>query len=508
MIAIPTLLFAAILAAGACDDSLKQAATAIQHSDAVKARSILDSVRSNCSQSSNFNELEGVVNELSGKPAEAEAAFRKAVSLNPESARLWSDLGLSYLKSRNIQDAARALRQALKLDPSDERAAKYALGIYVQLGDWQQAQAVTGQINATTKADLLRDPAFFLWVAQTLLEAKQTTQLDDLLAANTQHLSPPLLFSLGTLFAQHQRYEKAVDYLKRIPPASADDAVYFNLGLAYSHLKQFRRARESYYNAIDKDATKPEVYFRVGLDFATLGQVRTAVPWLFRARELGPGRADVAYALCEQLLVLKYVTTAGDVINSALKMKPGDVLLTVAAGDVAQANNDAPAAVAMYTQALKREPKSVPALVGLARTAQRGGKDDEAAKYLKTALSIEVNDPASNRQMGIIEARRGEWTAALSHFKRAWAVDQSNPDVGLELARAFRHTNRPSEGLTVLNIVRPALRNSTEFHFELAQLYAQLHRQKEAQAERDAVQALRAAASDVLPFESPKTYVY
>ena len=137
--------------------------------------------------------------------------------------------------------------------------------------------------------------------------------------------------------------------------------------------------------------------------------------------------------------MLKYVTTARDVINSALKMKPGDVLLTVAAGDVAQANNDGPAAVAMYTQALKREPKSVPALVGLARTAQRGGKDDEAAKYLKTALSIEVNDPASNRQMGIIEARRGEWTAALSHFKRAWAVDQSNPDVGLELESVPAH---------------------------------------------------------------------
>ena len=508
MVAIPTLLFAAALAAGVCDNSLKPAASAIQHNDAAKAKSILDSVRSECSQSSNFNELEGVVNELSGRPAEAEAAFRKAVSLNPQSARLWSDLGLSYLKNRNIQDAAKALRQALKLDPTDERAAKYALGIYVQLGDWQQALAVTGQINATTKANLLRDPAFLLWVAQTLLEAKQATQLDRLLASNTQHLSPPLLFSLGTLFARHERYEKAVEYLKRIPPSSADDAVYFNLGLAYSHLKEFRRARESYYNAIDKDATKPEVYFRVGLDFATLGQVRKALPWLFRARELGPRRADIAYALCEQLLLLKYVATARDVINAALGMNPGDVLLTVARGDVAQAHNDATAAVTMYKEALQREPKSVPALVGLARTAQQGGKDDEAVKYLKTALSIEASDPASNRQMGIIEARRGDWSAASSHLERAWAVDQSNPDVGLELARAFRHDNRPSEGLAVLNLIQPALRDSADFHFELAQVYAQLHRQKEAQAERVTVQALRAAPGDALPFEAPKTYVY
>jgi hypothetical protein len=52
------------------------------------------------------------------------------------------------------------------------------------------------------------------------------------------------------------------------------------------------------------------------------------------------------------------------------------------------------------------------------------------------------------------------------------------------------------------------MRTSSAFHLELAQIYTQLHRISEAQAERDAVNNLQAQAHDALHFENPRTYVH
>ena len=136
--------------------------------------------------------------------------------------------------------------------------------------------------------ELASDPTILLWFTQALLETKQSDRLAAFLKAQQSRLSPPTLFSLGTLFAKHRDYANAIKYLEQIPPELTDDAVYFNLGLAHSHLRQFENARRCYFQAIDKNPDHVESYFRVGLDFASSGDLRKALPWLFRAREFAP----------------------------------------------------------------------------------------------------------------------------------------------------------------------------------------------------------------------------
>src|SRR2546423_1109455 len=82
----------------------------------------------------------------------------------------------------------------------------------------------------------------------------------------------------------------AIEYLRRIPDKDADDAAYINLGMTYSRLGQFEKARRAYFQAIDKHSGNIEAYFRVGFDYATAGEPRKAIPWLFRAEELSSGR--------------------------------------------------------------------------------------------------------------------------------------------------------------------------------------------------------------------------
>ncbi len=317
-----------------------------------------------------------------------------------------------------------------------------------------------------------------------------------------------VLFTLGSLLGERGNYAKAVEYLSRIPDGAVDDAVNFNLGLGYSHLRQFDKARVAYFKAIDHRPGHAEAYFRIGLDYATLGEPRKAIPWLFRARELGADRPEIAYVMTEQLLRLKYTKTAEEVANTALESSPHDFLLIVASGDVLQQKGDHTAAVSKYQEAIGQHPHLPAALIGLAQVAISKGNDGEAQTYLLEALAADAVNPSANGQLGILEGRRGDWASAAAHLKSAWEADRSNALIGLELARALRHCGQFSHALRVLRSLEPRMQDSSPFHLELATLYVQLHRTADAQAERAIVANLQSQAHQELRFEDSQTYVH
>ena len=506
MVALSFFLLAAAIPN--CTESLRPAALALEQNNLAKARSILESVRGDCAHSSAFFELVGVADGLAGDVSAAEDAFRTAIALEPGSPRLLTELGAVYLRSKKPADAAQALEQALALNPSSVIAAKYLIGACVELGNWEKAAKLFQQIGLRKNSLPLQDPVLVIWFARTLIETHQVARIDDLLSPQKSGMSPALLFSLGTLFAQHGMYQLAVDYLKEVPAQNADDAVYFNLGLSYSHLRKFEEARKFYFQAIDQHPGHTDAYFHVGVDYTASGQPRMAIPWLFHAHGLAPARPDIAYALAEQLIGLEYFDTAKEVLAQAPDSGRQDALLLVAAGDLKRVQGDTAAAIESYQKALAKHPQLPAALVGMARADVSQGQDGEATKLLRAALSEDPQDAFANGELGRLEAREGDSKSALEHLGRAWEQDQSNADVALELARVYVRQNRPSAALQLLRSINPVMQQSPAFHFELARLYSRLGRTGDARAEQDAFTTLQAPAKDALHFENPRTYVH
>lgn len=317
-------------------------------------------------------------------------------------------------------------------------------------------------------------------------------------------MAPAVLFALGTLFAQHGIYQTAVNYLSQIAEKDADDAVCFNLGLAYSHLQKFDDARKSYFLAIDKHPEHVDAYFRIGLDYGTVGEVRKALPWLFRAHRWASSRPDMSYALIEQLIQLDYLDTAGETLAQAV---PGDPLLAVAAADLQNARGDIEGARRAYQAVIAQYRDFSPALLGLARLEMAQGNDPEAKSVLLSVLAKDPKDTRAQGELGQIEARRGNWDIALQHLRSAWKGDRSNPEIAIELSRAQLHLHQPTEALKTLTAAGPLLQQSPAFHLALAQVYVQLRQPVEAQAQRSIIARLQSEASEGLHFDSPKTYV-
>jgi len=149
-----------------------------------------------------------------------------------------------------------------------------------------------------------------------------------------------------------------------------------------------------------------------------------------------------------------------------------------------------------------------PALVGLARAEIAEGKDQDARSSLLAVLSRNPDDAAANGELGALESRGQDWSASEKHLSRAWAKDRSNVNYALALSRTYRHLSQPAEALKVLEMIRPATKESSAFHLELAQVYGQLHQTTEAETERKLVSQLQTADQQGLHFDQPKVYVH
>jgi tetratricopeptide (TPR) repeat protein len=492
-----------------CDDGVKTAVAALQQSNPGEALRVLEPLRSRCAQSSAFYEVLGLANELTGNKTAGEESLRMAVRLDSTSSRLLTELGATLLKNGKAEEASHPLSQALKFDPSNPVTLEYAIGAAVASRNWPRAAELFDKLNLEKDSRLLQqEPALILWLAQTLAETKQGYRLETLLAPYRRSMSPGLLFSLGTLLAQHAMYKQAVDYLGLIPAEAADDAVYFNLGLCYSHLRLFDDARRNYFEAINRHPDHVDAYFHTGLDYAASGNPRMGLPWLYKARSLAPGRPDIAVALAGQLTTLEYFDSAKEVLERAAEVSPHEPMLLAAEGDLRQAQGDASGAGVSYQKALAISPGLPAALVGLARTGVMQGKEAEARGLLSSVLNHDPEDAAANGELGLLEAGAEHWDAALQHLELAWGQNRSNPAIALKLARAYQEKGRPEDALRLLQSIGSEMEDSASFHFQLAQVYTALHRSAEAQTQRNAFSELQANNQKVLRFENPHTYVH
>ena len=500
------LLILAAFAVPGCESSLQPITEALQSNNVTQASSLLQAVPAECSYSSDFYALSAITSELSGNNSAAEGFFLKAISIEPKSAKLHEQLGAAYLRNGNPAAAAVQLREALVLDPNNETAKKYLIGAYVGSQAWSSAADLFDRIGGRSAVGY--EPVMLVWFAQTLLETKQFDRLNRELSPRDPKLLPSALFSIGSVCAKSSRYESALAYWQAIPMEAIDDAVFFNLGLAYSHLSRFADARKNYFLAIDKHPDHVDAYFRVGLDFVSEATATKALPWLSRAYQLAPERNDIACAFAEQLIQLGYIDTAGKILDeAAVKSGASDDGIEVAKADLKQATADLDGAAVNYRALLEKRPAFVPALLGLAKVSSLKGNDEEARAALLAAYAADPGNPEASGRLGLLEMRDEHWDSAAQYLKLAWAKQKSQPDVALALSRIYRHSNQPLEALQLLQACRAAVQQSAAYHLELAKVYTQLHRSSDAEAERKRVSELQSQAVGSLRFDPPKTYV-
>jgi tetratricopeptide (TPR) repeat protein len=233
-----------------------------------------------------------------GLQDKAVTILQKLVKLAPNSYEPHYMLGTAYNRQNRYQDAVAELHTALQLGGNEPEIYYHLARAYGGLGladDRTAALAKFGEVTKKSKADAAAQRQ----ADQLVEQAKRLVDSGDLNTAalrleSARELRPSdatILFRLGSLYYDLQRYELARDYAQEAASLAPSEWLYhYLLGLIEKSLKDWKEAQGSLDTALELKPSAAEVLNAMGLVALAQGDSKRAVNCFQRAVELDPNQ--------------------------------------------------------------------------------------------------------------------------------------------------------------------------------------------------------------------------
>lgn len=157
--------------------------------------------------------------------------------------------------------------------------------------------------------------------------------------------------------------------------------------------------------------------------FARLRFLALLLPWsLLVAAQVAP---DQLSSITSALQSHQF-DRALELLQPALERNPKSAQLWTFQGIALISKGNKKEALNAFQHALSLSPDYLPALEGAAQIEyETGGK--ESAALLQHVLKLQPHDPTSHAMLGVLAARRGDCSTAVSHFEQSQALLNSQP---------------------------------------------------------------------------------
>lgn len=345
----------------------------------------------------------GIVQTALGKQAEAIAAFKAALKLDPnhlpaqlrlaeaalaanqvtESQQLYETLlkrnnklaqvhyGLGRLATSNnkFADAAAHYRQAIELFP-EYGAAHYALGMALRdLGQPAKAQE-----------HLLRSQQ--LKLAQPTLDDPLIAAIAEMNAGASKHLKRgALLEAAGNLDESIAEHEQALELNPWLVQA------HINLISLYGRTRQLEKAEKHYRVALTINPDLPDLHYNYGVLQVGQERPREAAQAFQRCLQLNPYYAEAHHNYAVLIEAEGKLDEAAQHYRKALENKPGYRSAHFLLGRILVNQNKLAEAITHFQQTLTPDDAETPRyLYALGATCIRAGQRTEGIQYLRDAL--------------------------------------------------------------------------------------------------------------------------
>lgn len=220
-----------------------------------------------------------------GKIEEAQAAFQKALELDPNYAEANANLGLILKQQGNLQAAIEKTREAIRIQPNIAEA-HFNLGVALQ-AQGQVKEAIASYQEAIRLNTKLAEAHFNLGVAlknedktaEAISAYREAIRLNPNFA--TAHIN------LGTNLADQGKLDEAISELRKGLSLKPQDAeAYNNLGVALFKQKNLNKAISMWEEAIRINPEYPEAHHNLGVALASQVKVDEAIATLKQASDL------------------------------------------------------------------------------------------------------------------------------------------------------------------------------------------------------------------------------
>jgi Flp pilus assembly protein TadD/peroxiredoxin len=206
---------------------------------------------------------------------QAAESFQQAISVNPEDAEAYYNLGTLYLRSNNFSEARRYLEGTVKLRPNYPEAWNNLGMLDAQEGQTDQAIRKFQQslqlrpdyaVSLVNLGNLYRRQRSFEEAERLLSRALQIEPED-----------PEVNYSLGMLYAQQDEVPRASQYLEKAVSLRPDypDALN-NLGVLFVREQHYSQAEDEFKTCIQAAPNFDQAYLNLARLYVTLNDRQKA----------------------------------------------------------------------------------------------------------------------------------------------------------------------------------------------------------------------------------------
>jgi tetratricopeptide (TPR) repeat protein len=287
------------------------------------------------------------------KPAEAVAAFDKAVERDPSEALYWAARGGALLVLSRHDEASASWKKALGLNPAC-------------------VPALMGLADAERRAGRPKDAIPYLMEA-----------------AGLDPNPAEAWFEIGDAYRQIPDWPNAYGAFSLSVKAAPRNALAI-VGLAECALNvgKLEDALTALEVAIGLDNGIALAFYLRGVAFSIKGLNAEAVEAQRRAVELDPSRVNAWHGLARSLLELKRYAEALEAVDRALQIRPDFAFALNTRGLALQALKRLDEAIAAFDRALAADPRSVPALCNKGNALLSLHRPEDALECFSQARGI------------------------------------------------------------------------------------------------------------------------
>jgi tetratricopeptide (TPR) repeat protein len=296
--------------------------------------------------------------EQSGNYSAAVAAYKEAISLDPNSAELRVAFGSLYLRNRNVIDAEAQAREAMKVEPTNLEGRKLLVKIYI-------AQSFVGNTFDKEKAQA------------AVKELEEIAKTDPNTKIDLGEKPLPVLGVIGDLYWSLDEKDKAIEAFKKVSEGDASaETAHIQLAQMYFQKNKYREAATAARKAYELNPKSPQYAGLLAKSLLRLGRTQEALDIYKKALNVKDGDKPAD----------KGDDSDTDILKSAMGFSP----LTFDYADALVFAGKYDEAIKQVEPVLKIARKDSPLyLTGIkikVDALRRSGKREDAAKTLEDSL--------------------------------------------------------------------------------------------------------------------------
>ena len=251
--------------------------------------------------------------------------FRLAIKLcEPEDRdEIFLDIAMEYQNLNQFKEAIEVLKEAIRINSSNEGALYEIAYCYDRLGDYQQA------INCYTSFIDENPYSFTAWYNLGNAYSKSENFERSIWAYEYSILiNPdfgPTHFNVGNAFLTMEKYHKALEHFHECIRLDGEDAMALcYIGEAHEQLNELDLAKHFYKRSLELAPLLPEGWLGLGIVEDLMGNTREGIIMIHKALEFDPENAGIHHVLAGAYEKIDEIQIAIEHYEESLLMDPTD----------------------------------------------------------------------------------------------------------------------------------------------------------------------------------------